>query len=182
MPTISQITTHIADAKARLLSQFQGKPLIEGLLDAIDQQVQDYEDATIALQGLLDIASMVGDQLDGIGTILGRAREGLSDADYRTALTERISALYSSGEPEAVIQAYILATGATSVTYVPDYPAKFGLDGNGTEPANLLSIIEAAAPAGVGVQLLDTLLWDDGDDALWDDGDTVWVVTESSTG
>jgi len=180
MPVITQITTHIADAKARLLSQFQGKTRIEGLLDAFSQQVQDYEDAVIPLESLLDIATQEGAQLDGIGTILGEAREGRTDADYRTALTERIAALYSSGEPEAVIQAYILATGSASVLYAPDYPAKFEISGDGSEPDDLLGLIEASAPAGVGVKLIAELEWDDSDGVLWDDGDTALVAWNTS--
>jgi len=180
MPVITQITTHEEDQRARLLSQFKDKPLIEAILNAIGEQVQDYEDATIELNELLNISTQVGVQLDGIGTIVGEARGGLSDPDYRTALYTRIAALYGSGTGEDVIAAYVNATGATQVDLRPNYPAGLDIDGDVAEPAGLIDTLEASAAAGVHIGLLDLFIWNDDDPALWNDGDTIYLRHDSS--
>jgi len=180
MPVITQITTHQADAQARLLNQFKDKTLIEGLLDALTEQVQDFEDAAIELNLLTDISTMEGAQLDGIGTIVGKAREGLSDTDYRAALEVRIAELYSSGTPEDVIDVFKRVTGATNVLYTPDYPAGYDISGDGTNPGNIVNIMAAASPAGVEVGLADNLVWEDDDNAITEDSDNLVVIPASS--
>ena len=138
-------------------------------------------DLVFPLFGLLDIDTMEGEQLDGIGSIVGEDRQGRSDAEYREAIRVRISLNVSSGEPETVIWLFKTLTDPTgAIDYFEDYPAGYVIYGDGDQFAELLAAMEAASPAGVYVGLLDFMLWEDGDDALWEDGDTIYVTYESS--
>lgn len=177
---VTPITTHAADARARLLQQFKDKPRIQALLDAINVEVQRYEDEVMDLSDVLDIDAMGGVNLDHIGDIVGQPREGRSDADYRTAIREKIARNVSSGTPDQVIQAFRGITGATSIDYDEDYPAGYVIYGDGSQPASLVDSMKAASPAGVYVGLLDFLIWEDGDGALWEDSDTIYVRYASS--
>lgn len=179
MPVIVPITTHEADQLDRLLSQLKNKPLIEAILNAIGEQAQDFEDAVTGMNALLDISTQVGVQLDGIGGMVGEARQGKTDADYRQALQARIAAIYASGTGEDMIAAFVIATGATDVTVLAAYPAGVRLVGNGTAPSNLLQLMQAAAPAGVQVGLSSNLVWEDGDNAVWENGNNAVVVPQS---
>ena len=180
MPVIAPISTHAADARARLLSQFKDLPNLAAVLNAISAEVQELDDVAIDMQDLLDIPTQTGIQLDNIGTIVGQAREGASDADYRTALFARIAAIYASGTGEDLIAAYLNATTATQVDLIPNYPAGIDIDSDISEPAGLITTLEAAAVAGVKIGLLDLFVWNDDDPALWNDGDTIYV-THTST-
>lgn len=183
MPVMTKITTLAVDAINRLIAQFKDKPKLEAFLNAVSSELQAFEDASFELNSLLDIDLMEGAQLDGIGTIVVEPRQGKSDAAYRIAIRQKIAANAGSGEPESVITAFIVATSPTgAVDYIEDYPAGFIIYGDGSQPANLQQTIEAAAPAGVYVGLLDFLIWEDSDDALWEDSDTIYVVYSSSGG
>lgn len=177
---VPPITTHAADAKARLLQQFKDKARFQALLDAINVEVQRYEDEVMDLSDVLDIDAMGGVNLDNIGDIVGQPREGRSDADYRVAIREKIRRNVSSGTPDQVIQTFDFITGSTATDYDEDYPAGYVIYGNGSQPASLLDSMKAASPAAIYVGLLDLLVWEDDDGALWEDSDTIYVVYASS--
>lgn len=116
--TIDLILTHVDDAKDRLLEQYKGKPLIEGVICALGQQFQDLEDVLFSLIDGRKLANAIGTQLDLIGTIVGLPRAtGLSDDRYRILLTVKIGQNTSQGEPENLISTYGLLTGASSIYY-----------------------------------------------------------------
>lgn len=177
---VTPISTHVADAKARLMHQFKDKANLEALLDAITAQVQTLEDDMMDLSDVLDIDLMTGVNLDNIGEIIGQDREGRSDANYRIAMRERIAANSSSGTPDEIITAFASITGAANVDYDEDPPAGFVIYGDGAQPTSLLQAMDDAAPAGVYVGLLDLLEWEDSDGALWEDSDTIYVRYEST--
>jgi hypothetical protein len=181
MPVMSKITSHVADAQARLPEQFKNAGNLKNLIAAFVESTQDYEDLVYPLFTLLDIDTMEGVQLDGIGSIVNEARQGRSDAEYREAIRVRISLNTSSGEPETVIWLFKTLTDPTgAIDYVEDYPAGYVIYGDGDQFAELLAAMEASSPAGVYVGLLDFLVWEDDDPALWEDGDTIYVTYESS--
>jgi hypothetical protein len=178
-----KITSHVADAQARLLSQFSEAGNLKNTVAALTESIQDYEDLVFPLFTLLDIDAMEGEQLDGIGSIVGEDRQGRTDAEYREAIRLRVSLNVSSGEPETVIALFKALTDPTGpVVYYEEQPAAYSIYGDGDQFAQLLAAMEAASPAGVHVSLLDFMLWEDGDDALWEDSDEIWVSYESSGG
>lgn len=125
---VTQITTHNADAKARLLQQYKGKAKIEGLLDALgSDQIQDLEDAIFGLNTRLDIDNSSGVQLDNIGTIVGRKRNGQSDAVYRIFLKAIIGRNVSESEAERVISVWKIITQGTIIQLLEVFPAEVAL-------------------------------------------------------
>ena len=178
---ITQITDHEDQAEARLPEQFVGKDLMIALVRAHAKEVQEIEDAVFPMLDLLDIATQIGAQLDGIGDILTEARDGQNDADYRVALLAKGARFTASGTPEQVIERFIALTGSTPpVDLLENFPAGYDIIGDGTQPTGLLSAMEAVSGVGIYVGLLDFLNHEDDDGVLHEDGDTVYVTYESS--
>lgn len=119
MPTPTYIADHEARALARLLSQYRGKPNIEGMIKALGTtQIQQLEDIFYPMINRLDIATQVGEQLDRIGVIVNQQRLGLDDARYRVLLFAKIGINVSEGEPKSIISVFKLLTAATLVHYM----------------------------------------------------------------
>lgn len=112
---VTQITTHTTDGLNRLLTQYQGKPKLEAIIRALIDQIQDAEDGTYSLYGRLDIDNSSGQQLDNIGTIVGRGRGDLTDAKYRIKLYFQIGKNTSQGAAEKITSLMKLLTGAAFV-------------------------------------------------------------------
>lgn len=100
----TQITNHVAQAKARLKEQFKEKTKYVALLEALVAPCQDIEDALWQLFSERWIDTAVGDQLDNLGTVIGQDRAGLSDDNYRAYLRARIAANKSNGTVEDLIR------------------------------------------------------------------------------
>lgn len=92
-----------ADAQGRVVSQYRELPLFMALIGQLGGQVQLIEDALWALYqaAFLDTATDVW--LEYIGSIVGEAREGFVDLDYRRLIKARILANRSSGSIDEVI-------------------------------------------------------------------------------
>jgi hypothetical protein len=115
----TKITTHRADALARLTTQYKGQPRFEGFIDAISEQIQDLEDASFDYNAdVLGIATAAGEQLDIIGVIVDTARNSLSDADYRLQLIIKIGKNTSQGGAEKLISTFKLLVDTAWVRYV----------------------------------------------------------------
>lgn len=155
---VTQITDHEDQAEARLPEQFVGKDLMIALVRAHAKEVQEIEDAVFPMLDLLDIATQIGAQLDGIGDILTEPRAGQNDADYRVALLAKGARLTASGTPEQVIERLIQLASATDVLYEGVYPGKIRLTPTtGELPVNLFSALEGSAPTGVKVIVAEPL-------------------------
>lgn len=152
---IELITTHKEDAKARLLSQYIGKPNIEGLLDALVDEIQELEQAYVGLKDRLDIDVSSGNQLDRIGVLVGQDRLGQSDIRYRILLKARIGANVSQGEPESVITVFKLVTEATFIHYMNLLNGEIALGTDGTIDRNEVNFIlkNLSLPIPGGVRL-----------------------------
>jgi hypothetical protein len=74
----------------------------------------------------------VGEQLDGLGQIIGIPRGGLDDDAYRTRLRAQIRILISSGTIEDVLAILVLilpgGTGLVLTEDLPGTPATFQVD------------------------------------------------------
>lgn len=184
MPEITQITTHVADARARIIHQFRGLTNYQTILDAIVDQIQDFEDASFDLFDLLDIDVMTGVNLDTIGEIVGEARQGKTDANYRIAIRQAISTRYGSGTPDELITLFQYLTGSTlgDIDYYPDYPAGYGIYGDAASyPAGTFDSMERASPAGVYVALFSRLTKEGSSDLITTEGgDAIYLRSESS--
>jgi hypothetical protein len=153
------ITTHIEDAKNRLIFQYKGKPKREGLIEALfGQRSQDFENAAQQLFSRLNIDDSVGVQLDGIGTIIGQDRNALADAVYRLFIKGKIGQNTSEGEIEKVLDVWRLISSANTIRLVEVFPAEIWLyydvplDPELVDPA--FELIQNVVGAGIAVKFL----------------------------
>lgn len=88
---------HVNEAVARIVQQYQGKPLFRGLISLLAGRMQSVEDAAILLLFYRWLATATSAQLDVIGKIVGQPRLGYGDAQYLIQIQSRILANNSSG-------------------------------------------------------------------------------------
>lgn len=97
-----KINDHVAQALERLLQQYKSRPLIAGMYTALIVQVQALEDMLYSLDAGRQIwdgtsTPAIGAQLDGIGEIVGIARNGLPDNEYILFIFGKIAENFSDG-------------------------------------------------------------------------------------
>ena len=135
-------TEHVETALTRILYQFKDKPKFEAFITAFVQQFQDIEDAIGQLLTDRQVDTATGENLNILGRIVGQAREGRSDADYRIWIKARIQINKSSGLTEEIYNVLKLITGFMDVgdfqleEFDAEYPASFQLTIN--EPLGAL--------------------------------------------
>lgn len=84
-------------AKGLLLSQFKDKEIINKIVEALMEQVQELDDALIDLQQVRMLDTAYGIYLDQIGEKLKVPRTMFDDNDYRTAIKVRMLKNRSQG-------------------------------------------------------------------------------------
>lgn len=144
--------------RSRIFTQFQGKPTIEAVSDAIAAEWQEWEDAAQALFSLLSIDDSVGLQLQVIGRLVGQPYTGEDDPTYRLRLKARIAANRSSGDPEDLYTVFnacfgLAGQGNAAIVPYPPAPAQFvfrvlGLTLTPTAAAVLYALLVEAKVAG----------------------------------
>ena len=123
MPNVGRITTHRADALGRLLQQSKNRPNITGVVGAFADAVQGLEDLAYPVLSGRQLNQAVGAQLDGIGELVGQARDGQDDATYRLFLAGRIYANNSAADTETIIALVTQVFGAKSVQVISPFSA-----------------------------------------------------------
>lgn len=90
--SLTENTTQVADSLKLLIQQFKNKPYLASLLSSYMEQVQLLETALFLMQDARLLSNAEGEQLDGIGRIVGLQRNGAGDADYLMLLGVKILA------------------------------------------------------------------------------------------
>ena len=151
------INNHVEQAIARLVTQYKNAPNLQGLITAIVEQIQIIENSLTDMNTLRYLPDAQGQQLDNIGQIVGIARPaGMSDALYLNLILGQIKINTSQGQPEQVIQLFLLLTGAPFVILYEGANAEILLESSFQVPDqptadNLIETISQATPAGVRV-------------------------------
>lgn len=154
-PVVPQQVDHAASALARVAQYLRDSPRFVGILTAFANRAQDLETALQAFPAARSLATGAGAQLDALGAIVGQARQGMSDADYRRYLQARVKVNRSSGTPEELLAMLRLAvSSATTIALVEYPPAAFvvRLDGAAQVTAQMPAVsafLGAAKAAGV---------------------------------
>lgn len=154
---ITEILTHVADAKRRLIQQYKGKPIIATLITAFVQEFQNLETVGKDLNEDRSVDTATGTNLDRLGAIVGQPREsGQSDADYRIRIKSKISQNISQGEPERLIEVFKTLKAPTLTILEEHFPAAVAIESDATfadqDEANLIiDILERTAAAAVRV-------------------------------
>lgn len=161
---LSKKTDHVDEALTRPVEQFKGKAVIEGLITALVNQIQDLENVAFQLgldtsDSLRRLDTSVGVQLDGYGSIVGEDRLNRDDDTYRKAIRLRELINRASGTPEEI---YTIFNSFREGTYEirEDYPAAFRLIAHDAitltdpTPAELTSLLQDTKAAGVGANFV----------------------------
>lgn len=141
------LTTEALD---RLAGQFQDKPKVRGMLEAIvgplDAVLADID----ALKNERWIDTAIGVQLDGCGEIVGEKRMGRDDDAYRAAIRFRVFVNISNGTPSDMQQALTFLVGGDDRQYLEVYPATVMLFSDGPNPpSDIYDQIQDIAPAAI---------------------------------
>jgi hypothetical protein len=149
------IENMVQQALARLLYQYSNSENFQGLLTAMIGPIQDIENALTDMNNLRYLPQAQGAQLDLIGTIVGLARPpGASDAEYLTLLYVQIKQNTSQGQPEQIIQVFLLLTQTSFVFYTEGNNSEFLVASSYVPPDqatvdSLITSMQAIGPAGV---------------------------------
>ncbi len=155
---------------------------IELLIESLAGPAEDLETTLYDLLTLRGVETAIGAQLDVLGAIVGQAREGLSDDDFRRYIRARIAANKSEGTvPDLLLVVrQVLGDAEADPVVHQQYPAAVVvrvLDrAIPTATAEIMAkFLRAAAAAGVRVILESTseepstlFRWDTGPG--WDSG------------
>lgn len=167
--TYALITTHVDDAKSRLPSQYQ-KPKMLAKIQALVQSVQALEYAIQDMfQGRL-LSHATGEQLDGIGQIVGIERDGLDDGIYRLLIFGKIAENNSDTSVPTLSSIIMQIFQADSVwVKTPGSPGRsqnkgyayvaFGVGSPKTDLSllpTLLSIVHGAIGQGIDLSYINT--------------------------
>lgn len=160
-----------------VLEQYKESPKYLGTLQLFAAECDRLETARWELSRLLAIDQMEGAQLDLLGKVgnapTRSAVGAATDADYRAVLRAAFRARIS-GTPEEIIEAVKSASRASSVLYIPDYPAGFWIISDG--PVEITqAFLDSIAPAGVRANLPCYLSLENGDPLTLEDGDYILV-------
>lgn len=183
--TTSYITTHTADALARLPTQSQQRTNIEALLTTLVDPCAELETALSDLLVKRGIDSGEGEQLDAIGRLLNESRAGNSDSDYKRFLRAKVALDKSRGSFDELLNIATLVLGDPAVTLTAQNsgPATVVLKLGGAAvsdvTAAILSTYFTSRAVAAGVRIIveysdvapaATFFWDTG---VWDGG-AVW--------
>lgn len=102
--------THGDSMEEHLIAQFNRKPVLYAILDALGAELDKIEEAATRVKNCRYLDTSVGAQLDGIGRIVDEARRmsdgsDLDDTLYRKILKAKILKDTSPGTPEDTITA-----------------------------------------------------------------------------
>ena len=177
---LEHVTDHGPRALDRLIWQFKGKPRFAALITSYTNQIQQIEDAAwdVLLLRAIDNPNTAGAQLDVIGRIVGQARQGMSDVDYRVFLSARVRVNKSSGKAEELIEiTSLLVSGKLLIRET--YPKSFEIEATEQVTVNARvvaqSFLERAKPRGTRLQFIaspaskaTTFTWGDAGGATTD--------------
>ncbi len=146
-----------------LIPDYRNSPDLVAIISSYSQQLQDLEDDLRDIIAQTVVPGGEGVQLDRIGKVIGQARWGRTDADYRRLILARVVANSSGGTPEDQI-ALILALFPTAapVVYRRMGICYFEMDYELPSPSTqadrdaLDNLLETSAPAGVGFGARET--------------------------
>lgn len=152
---------HANEGVDLLLEQFHNSPLLQTMVAVLMGQVQDAEGVAWQLLTERSLDYAVGNQLDGLGLIVGEPRNGRDDDQYRVALRVRIAVNKSNGKPEELLNILSLLFGTVDAWLREYYPAAVAIELRNpavspNAPDALIRFLRSAKAAGVKLDLAYT--------------------------
>jgi len=149
---------HVTRGLSRLPEQFKDSENFKHLLQIFLEEIQEIEDTLEDIKFQRNIDNAEGVQLDGIGDILGKLREGLSDTDYRLAL--KVQQILNAGEGQyaTILKLWRILLGSTSATVTEEFPAGVALfSDTGVPTLETLNTLTQALPVTVTLSLTSSI-------------------------
>lgn len=155
-------------AKGRLIAEYRNMPMFVALIGAIGDLIQIAEDAYWDLFNAMLLDNATGIWLEYLGAMIGEAREGWGNDDYRRFIKARILANKSSGTINEVLEIIALIINATDPTVAflraeEFYPASMLIEiaypdwpTNDALRSRLVRIVSRARPTGVRLLINST--------------------------
>lgn len=173
-----------ATAANLLVDIFREKPLFLLLLSSYVAETQELENELFDLGDAFWVNTATGVQLDGIGEIVGIARDGADDTVYRIRIKARIFINLSSGTPNQILTLVraLLPAGVPAVIYTPYYPAAFAISVTGitlSEVSEISAAVIETTPVGVRSNFVYSL---DTDDNTFQFSSTAFSQTSATQG
>jgi hypothetical protein len=112
---VTQITNHVQQGLNQLLEQYKYRPQYVSFLTAFLQHVQKLENALYPLDQYRQLLFAYGQQLDGLGEIIGQPRNGLPDNEYLVLLLGTIAENNSDTTAPAMLNVVQTLFQATNV-------------------------------------------------------------------
>lgn len=163
---VTKITNHVQQGLQRLLTQYKGRPRIEGLLTSLILQVQSIEDAAFPVNDdrLLwngTTYPAVGAQLDGIGQLINLPRNGLDDAEYLIFILGTIAENFSDTTLSTMTNIVQIFFQPLQLQVFEHFPAEvdFEIAGSALDPTlyqTVAKAIQASVGAGIKVGYIAT--------------------------
>jgi hypothetical protein len=159
---------HIGQARDRVIDRWD-LPRLQAILESYTTEVSELEVAiwSVIVERMLPYA--VGVQLDTLGSLVGQARNGRTDDEYRIRVRVRIQINRSFGTaPQLIAILQAIVAGGFHVTDTP--PASFRIELDDSPDAGLwaevFGVVRDARAAGVGSSILvptdsDSIVFDD---------------------
>lgn len=171
--SITHITDHLKQGLDRLISQYKGKPRIEGWIKSSIDEIQYVEDVLqdIINSRLVDVAT--GVRLTILGNLVGQKRLTDDDDGQRKFVMARIAANRSVGQASSVQK--VISILDSNPAYHDLYPATIIIELRDSFPSlkirkEIARMIKYASPAGVAVVVIDVNLNETNDyPAYWRD-------------
>jgi hypothetical protein len=160
MAELVRVEDHTEQALGLLIEAYRGLPRLTGLVASFTNRLQEFEDCNwdVLNKRLLDYtdrngnpAHAVGAQLDVIGRIVQRGRNGQDDATYLIYIRAQIFLNKSKAGRDEVITLLQLVEAA-AFTYTEFYPCTVLLafvDALAASPLVLLDLAKRAVTGGV---------------------------------
>lgn len=151
MSDLEHIQNEIERGLARRVEQFKDSPNLEALLTALLQPFQSLEDSLWTLYTDRWVEAAEGTQLDNLGWIVGQAREGRTDAEYRPWIKARVFANRSNGTIDDALRIIALIEAGAIAEVHEVYPAAYEVSvlAMSADPNAVFQILSKAKPAGV---------------------------------
>ena len=151
---------HIAVGLAKVWKQFEGRPNLKSVLQVALIGAQQVEIAICDVRDFTSIGTAFGATLDAIGELINRKRNGLSDDDYRAAITVDLRTLFASGTAPDLLELLVILVGpGRTITFVDAFPAAFCIiiedltDAEALLFGDIFSDVPAAGVAGCLIQI-----------------------------
>ncbi len=158
------VPDHKTRARAVLLSQYQGKPNIEALVEALALGAQMLEDQTFDVLISTTLTSASGHALDQWGALVGEVRGDLDDEDYRRFISARIKVNNSEGTTDELIEIWsLLVEPYIEIRHQNYQPATFELmvlrDSymSDARARRVGQTMRAVKPAGIAMELVESI-------------------------